>query len=486
MSEVLLLINEEAHARELSRVADYLLKTSDLRPVYFVEDRMKPFGVYDKLAASAVETLTSDDFSADNARPTARVQGNWRWASALITFLQALAPRLPKGSGRVLTVFQYIGGVRNQMLRRSAMCEAVFSRRPYAALLLCEDNVDLDTAIWIEAARKRGIRSIIVPYTIANTVELTEAYVFAAPYQIHASLTNRLIARLFPKWATRHKGRHFMRTSYAKIVAVELLGLTPPNPWLLNSGFADVIAVESAAMRDYYRAAGLPATQLVMTGTLVDDAMSDVIADAPRRRRALLEEAGLPFDRPVLLCAFPPDQNVFNRPGCEFSNFDDLINFWGESLAAVQGWNIIVARHPKTRAGRLDALRQYGLTLTEHDTASLVPLCDLYLASVSATIRWAIACAKPVINYDAYRLDFQDYPDVDAVALVKTREDFRRLLAAMTSDFAKLARMQAVQKREAPRWGFQDGRCGRRLLALIRGETFTEPATVRSGRAPYS
>jgi hypothetical protein len=368
------------------------------------------------------------------------------------------------------------------LLQRSALCEAVFSRRGYAALLLCEDNIDLDTAVWIEAARKRGIRCIIVPYTIANTVELAEAYVYAARYQVHGSLPNRLIARLFPKWVIRHKGRHFVRASYAKIAAVELLGLTPPNPWLLNSGFADAIAVESVAMREYYCEAGLPADRLVMTGTLVDDAITEVLVDAPRRRRALLEEAGLPFDRPVLLCAFPPDQNTFNRPGCEFSDFDDLINFWGESLAAVQGWNIIVARHPKTRAGRLDALRQYGLTLTERDTASLVPLCDLYLASVSATIRWAIACAKPVINYDAYQLDFQDYPDVEAVALVKTREDFRRLLAVMTSDFAKFARMQAVQKREAPRWGFHDGRSGRRLLALIRGETLAEPATVIADR----
>ncbi len=36
---------------------------------------------------------------------------------------------------------------------------------------------------------------------------------------------------------------------------------------------------------------------------------------------------------------------------------------------------------------------------------SLVPLCSLYVASVSATIRWAIACGKPVVNYDVYRFE---------------------------------------------------------------------------------
>lgn len=477
MSHVLLLINEEAHARELSRVADYLLKASDLRPVYFVEDRMKPFGVYDKLAASAVETLTSEDFTAARGHPAAGVQGGWRrYASAIITLIQALAARLPKGIAQALSVIVNIGEARDRLQRRLAICEAVFSRRRYAALLICEDNVDLDTAVWIAAARKHGIRCIIVPFTIANTVEFAEGYVYSIPYQVKTTLPNRLVARLFPKWVMHHKARSFLRVAYAKITAYELLGLTPPDPWLLNSGFADAIAVESPAMRDYYRAAGLPAGRLVMTGALVDDAMTEIMTGALHRRRALMEDAGLPVDRPFLLCAFPPDQNTFDRPGCQFSDFDDLIEFWGECLAAVQGWNIIVVRHPKTREGRLNALRRHGLTLTERDTASLIPLCDLYVASISATIRWAIACAKPVINYDVYRLDFEDYAGIDAVALVKTRDDFRRLLADVTGDSARLARMQAAQQREALRWGFRDGMSGRRLLALIRGETFAEPA----------
>jgi hypothetical protein len=475
MSDILLLISEEAHARELSRVADYLRKASDLRPVYFVEDRMRPFGIHDKLAASGIETLTSDEFAADNARPAARVRNGWRWASTLITFMQGIAPRLRWGSGRLLSAFLQIGSARDQMLRRSVMCEAVLSRRCFAALLLCEDNIELDTAVWIEAARKRGIRSIIVPYTMANTVELTEAYVFAAPYQVHASFANRLVARIFPKWVTRHKGRRFMRASYAKIVAVEMLGLTPPNPWLLNSGFADAIAVESVAMHEYYRAAGLPANQLVMTGTLPDDVMFENIANASNLRYAFLTEIGLPPDRPLLLCAFPPDDNRYERPGVEFSHFEEQLRFWGETFAAVQGWNIIIVPHPKTRIEQLDTLRKYGLTLSRRDTASLIPLCDLYVASASATIRWAIACGKPVINYDVFRLEFHDYDHLEGVALAKTCEEFRRALSALTGDPAEFSRIRAIQQREASRWGFRDGLSGRRMLALIRGETFAPP-----------
>jgi hypothetical protein len=485
MSNVLLIINEEAHARELSRVADFLSKNSGLQPVYFVEERMKPFGVHTTLAESPFETFTADNFTVTRDVSVLASQNAWRrGASALLTFFQTAIDRLPAGLRRRCEPYLLMAALRDQMLRRFALCEEVLSHKDYTAILMCEDNIDFDTSVWILAAHQRGIRCIIVPYTIANTVELTEAYVFSKPLQLETSALNRVFARLFPKWANRHKGRRFLRVHPARIAAIEVLGLAPPNPWLLNSGFADVIAVESLAMHDYYSEAGISPSQLVMTGTLVDDLMSRVAADAANRRRALLTEAGLPLDRPVLLCAFPPNQGSFDRPGCEFSDFDDKLRFWGECLGAVKGWNVIVARHPKTRPGQLDRLIEFGLTLTDHDTASLIPLCDLYVASVSATIRWAIACAKPVINYDSYRLDFQDYPGIAAVVWTNTKVGFRELVSTITGDAAHFARLQEAQRREARRWGFQDGLSGHRLHALIGGERFSEPvvdASLRRG-----
>jgi hypothetical protein len=480
MSNALLIINEEAHARELSRVAELLLKGGGPRPIYFVEERMKRFGVHTGLAQTTVQTLTADDFGVIRSVKALPTQNRRLYLlSALVTLLSRMAQlsrRLePIGRWLRATGASLIAGERDRILQRYALCDEVLSRQSFTTIVLCEDNIEFDTATWILAARQRGIRSIIVPYTIANAVELTEAYVFNEALQLEASLANRAFARWFPKWCAHHKGRSFLRCNVVRIAAIEILGLAPPNPFLLNSGTADAIAVESPAMFDYYAEAGIPSEQLVVTGTLVDDLMFEVKADASGRRRALLEENKLPLDQPILLCAFPPDQGVFDRPGCEFRDFDDMIEYWGRRLGAVKDWNVIVARHPKTPPDRLDALRQFGLALTHRDTASIVPLCDLYVASVSATIRWAIACGKPVINYDAYRLDFQDYAGMEAVLWSNAREDFERTLTEATSDAAHLARLQAAQRREAPRWGFPDGRSGRRMQALLTGNAFEQP-----------
>jgi hypothetical protein len=232
------------------------------------------------------------------------------------------------------------------------------------------------------------------------------------------------------------------------------------------------------AMRDYYLAAGLPERQLVLTGSLPDDVLAEVQSGVAQRRSMFLEQFGFQDDRPILVCGLPPDQKTYDRPGCEFSDFDDLIGFWGECLSEVCGWNIVVRPHPKTAPGLLDALRQYGTKITYNDTAALVPLCDLYVSSISATIRWAIACSKPVINYDVYQYGYKDYDGVPGVALVNTRKEFRQLLQQVTTDCDCYAAMAAAQQRESGRWGCLDGMSGRRIMELLRGEIIPESRPI--------
>jgi len=229
----------------------------------------------------------------------------------------------------------------------------------------------------------------------------------------------------------------------------------------------------------------LPASQLVVTGSLADDTIVAALNDLPRRRRALLDELELPTEAPILLCALPPDQNTYDRPGCEFAGFDELTRFWAECLSEVRGWNVIVRPHPKTPPECLAELRRRGISITYNETATLVPLCDLYVASVSSTIRWAIACGKPVINYDVYQYGYHDYDGVGGVVLANTRNQFRDLLRHLTADRGRRDAVAAVQQRDAGRWGCLDGLAGERILALLRGEELasdagSSPARIRA------
>ena len=71
-------------------------------------------------------------------------------------------------------------------------------------------------------------------------------------------------------------------------------------------------------------------------------------------------------------------------------------------------YNIIVRPHP----GHMDledCLEGTACKKITRDTALLIPLCDIYIAFASATIRWAITAGKPVLNYDIFQYNYEDY-----------------------------------------------------------------------------
>ena len=349
--------------------------------------------------------------------------------------------------------------------------QAVMAKLRPDVLILPEDNVDYPTGALIRAAKEQRVPSLIVPYTIANAEEIAEAYWDNPDYSL-SRWRNRLASWLYPRWIHEHKGRKLLPLPPGQILAIESLGLAPPLPWVINSGSADCIAVENPFMLRYYLAAGLPRERMVVTGALADDVLFrriDLTAGGSR-------QSGASTRRPVLLCALPPDQYRSRRRTAEFESYEALVRAWATDLAGVPGFDVVVRLHPRTLNGDVPYLEsEYGLRVSTDDTAALVAGCDVFLASVSATIRMAIAAGKPVINYDCYRYRYSDFVDVPGVITVEHRDAFRAALARLADGRSRedvAARQREFAAREFP----LDGHSGTRLLALIE-------ALVARGRA---
>lgn len=350
-------------------------------------------------------------------------------------------------------------------LEYQKQAESVMARFRPDILILPEDNVAYPTGALIRAAKAMGTPSLIVPYTIANAEEIAEAYWDNPDYWLKP-WRNRLVGRLYPAWVHEHKDRKLLPLPPDQILVIERLGLAPPLPWVINSGAADGLAVESPFMLRYYLAAGLPRGRMTVTGTLADDVLF--------RRMEVLSSGAPGADpstslarRPVLLCALPPDQFRSRRRAAEFDSYEALVRAWAAELAAVRRFEVMVRLHPRTLKEDVPYLEnEYGLRVVSEDTATLVPGCDVFLASVSATIRMAIAAGKPVINYDCYRYCYSDFAGVPGVLNVEDREAFRATLRRLEDpgtrgEFA--TRQREFAAKEFP----LDGRSGERLLALI-------------------
>lgn len=333
---------------------------------------------------------------------------------------------------------------------------------------------DYDTAVLIRAAHQLGVPSVVLPFTVADATEPAEALYHDRRHSMDR-WDNRIVGAIFPRWTIWHRGRWLLRMPAPQVVAKQVWGLAPPLPWQLNSGQADALAVESEFMLDYYVRRGIPRTRLTETGSLADDTLAAGMAESGSRRAELCAQLNLPPDRPLVVCAMPPDQFSLSGPQTDFADYGEMLQFWIRTLAAFGWCNVIVKLHPRAPDAIVHEVERGGLKVTQWDTAALVPLCDVFVASVSATIRWALACGKPVVNYDAYRLRFTDYADAPGVLHVEERDGFVAVLRRLLVDEEHRATVAARQRADAGRWGRLDGRSGERVLACIE-------AMVAAGR----
>jgi hypothetical protein len=376
-------------------------------------------------------------------------QRAWSWLRGVLVSLPFPVPLMRA----VFRLTQQVFLARKVMAREQPVC-----------LMLGAD--DLDTAPLIKAAHERGVPAVVVPFSIANALEPAET-LFNDPVYSLTSRLNRVAAALYPRWVYEHRGRKMVRLPASQLLATEWWGLGAPLPWQYNSGAADALAVENPFMKSYYVREGIPAEKLVVTGTLADDVLADNSRDSATRRAELYSELGLPPGRRMILCALPDDRFALSGSQAEFNSYPEALEFVLKTLVALPGCNVIVRLHPRVNYEAHRFIEQWGVKITERDTASLVPLCDLYVTSISATIRWAIACGIPVINYDLYRLHFTDYADARGVIAIEDRGAFAAASHRLILDPAYFADVRARQQADASRWGRLDGQSGSRLLEFL-------------------
>ncbi len=360
------------------------------------------------------------------------------------------------------------GQAMRQLKNAIADARALVRLHQPDVIVMGGDNPGYTTAGLIEGAHAEGTPVVLVPSTMSNGLE--EAEVFTSDPRHHVDRPSaELVAEVFPHWVRVHNGLKLLRCPPGRALAIEALGLAPPEPWAFNSGYADAITAESPAMIDYAAAAGLPRARMISTGSPSDDAMFRILRDAVDQRRRLYEDLQLPAGRPMLLTPMPPDFLYLpgGRPQCDFQTYDALSQAWIAALADQEAFNVVVALHPSVEIETMRHIEGPNVRIASRRTSELVPLCDLYVASVSSTIRWAIACGKPVINYDVYRYRYTDFMNVDGVLTTENYDEFRTSVRRLTGNRDELEALRQRQMQAAARWGFLDGRCCERILDVL-------------------
>jgi hypothetical protein len=466
-------LGRQKNERSIPRLKNhlYVLHTSSL----FIEPyqaacmakkighRVSFYIAYDHWTAQKYEQVCADSGFVVISDP--RVGRIWHFIFRIGKKLIAIARHFPSHSLRGFSS-QFIGEFLDLLCRKRNI-DAIIRQCDADLVVLTIDVPGYDTGLFVKRARKYGAGTAVISGSMSNGLEQAEVYYHDSNFHLRGVIGAAIVG-MFPKWKRVHKGRALLRLPPGRILMLELFGLAPPAPWAVNSGYADAILVESPAMVEYFMRAGLPRHQLRATGTVTDDVMARLLAN-PAAKRELCSRYGLDPSKRMILVAVPPNSLIFSggRPECDFQDYDALVEFFVASAAACIDFNVVLALHPSEPYKDRLKHERIHVKVAREKTFELVPLCDLYVASVSSTIRWAIACGKPVLNYDVYRYRYDDFIHEPGVLITEEQHEFLHLLKELTTDADFYEHVCSLQDSRSRLWGTLDGNSGQRLLEAL-------------------
>jgi hypothetical protein len=155
------------------------------------------------------------------------------------------------------------------------------------------------------------------------------------------------------------------------------------------------------------------------------------------------------------------DNNVVEFPAYHVF-LEKLVN----CLTGLSGSEVIFTVHPSTTDSERSRIESLGALISDNQTHLLIAESDLYIASISATIQWAIAAGVPTLNYDYFCFGYPDYESSELVIRADTFSSFEHELVKISSSLiANLDAVRADSNNSSPLE--LDGKSGRKLILAL-------------------
>lgn len=473
MKKVLIVINHDAFGRQMARWAYVLKQQGEWEPIIYISadymwrhvNACRDAGI--TVLPPGLDSPPADAGTEDAEHVKSDVQQRLKDILRQVPGLRRFVNlcRQCFFPFRVLSTMAVLS-------KQYRFVRCIIQKHQINVLLIAESCPDYGAPAYIHAAHSEDIPVVAATLEQAAAHHYADTYLTANCLNLRRPL-NRLVAAFYPRWVIAHRGHQLIRSEPALLMALELLRMGPTHPWQLVGNQEDMIAVDSQAMFHHYISEGVALQQLAVVGRPEHDLMHEQLGNVKERRESLYKQLGLPANRPMLLSPLVQEHYVNGRPECDFQDYEKMVEFWVKSMGAVKGCNVVVNLHPghtyRQDPHAWDYIEEWGVKICNQDLATLIPLCDIYVAAGSTTIQWAIACGKPVINYDIYRypMNICLYQSAHGVVTVREQYEFVSTLKRLTGDPMYYEEIAARQATCTEYWGQLDGDAGGRLVRLF-------------------
>lgn len=351
------------------------------------------------------------------------------------------------------------------------------------------------TTIAADAAWKRAVKTVIIPFSMTPTTkEIAESFFGSRTNEVRSRFFRRFYSKRLKKWLQIYRGRMYTRLSLREVITSNSLGLTPRQPWTPNSG-RGIIFAPSQQGYEYGLSADIPQKQLLLTGAVWSDRLLEQADTVKQRREALLRDI-LVFEtyarnvarsrtvprRPdpvkveaadkagcILIFSWPPNQSPRRPNG--LNSFEQLNKALAEMLIALAmsaPVKLAISLHPTLVDTPLGAeLKSAGLYVIDKQLLNVIDCADIFCAPVSSTLLWTAQLGTPSVNFDIYSYGYHEFVDAgmsEATTIAALRDELLRLIE--NEAYRLQASTRIIQERDY--WTFSDGGARGRILQAVK------------------
>ncbi len=196
--------------------------------------------------------------------------------------------------------------------------------------------------------------------------------------------------------------------------------MLPDNPWIMGGGKSTFVLVEGEDIKRRYIEWGCNKDKIIVTGRAAHDYLFEGFKQKQNIRDRLFKKYHFNQDVKLILVALPQ----YAEEGLlSWEKHLNEINFIGSIYQQLNA-NCLISLHPRMeRNNYLFLEKEYSLVIAEEPLSDILPAADIFTATYSSTVPWAVLCQIPTVVFDFLDFGYESF-NYPGTIIVKDKEKY--------------------------------------------------------------
>ena len=313
----------------------------------------------------------------------------------------------------------------NNLQKNYEELKKIIQQHKINILIISGDRHGGEEAAFLKISKKFKIPSII-PYFVFHSFEdhilklkwytkKIKPSIFTSSYIINSQ--NNLKYRMV-------NGKYYYDHPTAN--ALHKFGVMSQNPWVMGSGFSDILCLNNQSQKKIYICRGVEKNKIKVVGNIFYDDLYKQYLNKTKVKKNIIQKYKLNKSKKIIIISLPP----YAEHG--FISWDRQwkeLNFLFKNICELNQ-NILISLHPKNDKEIYKHLEsKYNVRILEESLINVLSSADMFVSEFSTTVEFSILCGVKTVLIDTVNLNFKHYNFLKSCKIVKKKSYLKNILA---------------------------------------------------------